>query len=61
MTLKVVENLHQDSKPHIASLYDRLNEVIQDHCANSGQIVTGAEVVGTLELLKLAQAGVYNK
>lgn len=61
MTLKVVENLYQDSKPHIASLYDRLNEVIQDHCANSGEIVTGAEVVGTLELLKLAQAGVYNK
>ena len=61
MNLKVVENLHQDSKPHIASLYDRLNEVIQDHCANSGQIVTGAEVVGTLELLKLAQAGVYDK
>lgn len=61
MTLRVVENLHQDSKPHIASLYDRLNDVIQDHCANSGQIVTGAEVVGTLELLKLAQAGVYDK
>lgn len=64
MTLKVVENvepLHPGQTPQIANLYDRLHEVIVDYVRNSTAPVTAAEVVGTLEFLKLAHMHVYDE
>ena len=58
--LRVVENLHEGTNPKVASLYDRLNAVITDHVENCPTPVTTAEVVGTLEILKLAHAKVYD-
>lgn len=47
--------LHPKRKPQIASLCDRLNDVIDDYVTEEdsrGRIVTNAEIVGTIEFLK---------
>jgi hypothetical protein len=52
--LKIVE-LYEDIKPQIQSLSDRLYETIIEYIdqqISSGNIVTVAEIIGTLELLK---------
>lgn len=59
--LKVVETLHKNRNPSVASLYDKIQEVIDEHCRNSPVKVTSAEVIGTLEFIKAANMGVYNK
>lgn len=59
MELRVVETLHPNTNPKVESLYDRLDAVIADHIKNCPNPVTGAEVVGTLEFLKLKHAEVY--
>lgn len=60
MTLTVVP-LHPDRNPGVASLYDQLDKVIDDYCANSTVPVTSAEIVGTIEFLKLAHMKVYDR
>lgn len=50
-----IVDLHPNSKPHVSTLGDRLDEVIKDFCKQSkkqGVKVTFAEIIGTLEAVK---------
>lgn len=52
--LRVVP-LHPDSKPQISSLSGRIEKVIDDYIDQEhdyGRMVTYAEIIGTLEILK---------
>lgn len=52
--LRVVP-LHPNSKPQITCLGQRLEQVVNDYCEqehNAGRIVTYAEIIGTVEMLK---------
>lgn len=61
MTVKLVEPLHPHSNPSVASLYDKLNAVILEHCENSPVKVTSAEVIGTIEFIKATHMGLFDK
>ena len=53
--LRVVEALHPGTKPQINSLGERLEQVVNDYCDQehkAGRIVTFAEIIGTIEILK---------
>lgn len=53
-TFTVVESITQD-KQHLGTLYDGLDNCIQDHLGRAeknGVIVTLAEIVGTIEFIK---------
>ena len=62
MTLTVVPpvDLYPNSNPSVSTLYDKIQAVIDDHCQNSPVKVTSAEVVGTIEFIKLANMKVYD-
>ena len=49
------------ANPKVSTLYEKLNAVIEDHVMNCPHPVTGAEVIGTLEFLKAAHMGVYDR
>lgn len=54
--LRVVEKLHGDGHEPIASLYDRIMNVVDEYCVyqekERGYMVTRSEIVGTLEFVK---------
>lgn len=53
--LSVVKALHPHSKPQITSLGQRLEDVVTEYCEQenkAGRIVTYAEIIGTVEMLK---------
>lgn len=58
MTLKVVDNVEPlfiGGNPHVHTLYERIEKVIEDHIAlKENANTTVAEVIGTLEILKAA-------
>lgn len=47
--------LHPHSKPQITSLGQRLEDVVNEYCEQehkAGRMVTYAEIIGTVEMLK---------
>lgn len=53
--LSVVQPLHPHEKPQITSLGQRLEDVVNEYCEQehkAGRIVTYAEIIGTVEMLK---------